>query len=81
MLIDFWTKNSHYRVDDVAHTVECVDGPNPFPPTKAVKFQRTLDMLAVGIPTIVRWDDGVGPMGKAVMRTSAIQRVVRHQSG
>lgn len=76
MVIDFWTKNSHYRADDVALTVECV-GPNPFPPQPITKFGRTWDMLVVGLPVIVRWADGVGPMGKAVMRTSVIQRIER----
>lgn len=76
MVIDFWTKNSHYRADDVAQTVECL-GPKPFPPQAVAKFARTWGMLVVGYPVVVRWVDGKGPLGKAVMFTSAIQRLER----
>ena len=76
MVIDFWTRNSHYRLDEGARTVECV-GPNPFPPTLIAKYERTREMLVIGSPVIVRWAEGVRSpyRGKAVMRTSLIQRI------
>ena len=76
MVIDFWTRNSHYRLNEEARTVECV-GPNPFPPTPIDKYERTREMLVVGSPVTVRWAEGVPSpyRGKAVMQTSVIQRI------
>ena len=74
MIADIFTKNSHYRADDVAQTVECV-GPVAFAPHKVDNVTLGLGAIVAGRRMSVTWADGRGPFGKATMHTSLVERV------
>ena len=76
MIADIFTKNSHYRADDIAQTVECI-GPDSFKPYKVKNLN--LDAVVVGLRLSVAWANG-GPFGKSVMVTSIVDRLERQAS-
>ncbi len=79
MIADIFTKNSHYRADDMANTVECI-GPVAFPPHKVDNVTLSLGKIVAGRRMLVTWADGRGPFGKHTMVTSVVERVTWSRS-